>query len=804
MPVTSQENKGSKNNETLLATQTSSFIPYACHYDKDTILTKNGELLQTLEIKGLSYAKTGNATRDIREQIRACISETIKSSQFSIYFHTMRHAINLDDAPEFPSYMSQKLHEAWVNTNSWNKKHVNNLYVTIVRKGMNLNFTTYLKKPFIDSIIKTHDESLVEAQKELDFVMSHLLTKLDAYSPTKLGMVKDNEKGYCSTILKFFNTIIQIERADFPIEIEDLSRSLAINKVSFGYNALEITKANGKFFAAIFSIKENNEINIFALERFLQMPQQMVITQSINFISNQDGYKEAKYQNHIIGISGDSDFADESGLSEINEINAEENNIFCNAQTTVMIVADNLDQLKRGSIQLYKTLSDLGLPAVREDLNLEHCFWSQLPANFAYIVRRSTCLSKKMGSFALLNNLPFGAFKSKWGKFVCLFDTVIGTPYFFNFHVKDNGHTIIVGDDNKENSVLVNFLFSEASKFNTRFIYLDAYKRSKLYMEALGVTYKIFNFDKGFNELKMNPLLLKDSKSNRSFLKYWFVFLLNKYSDLIAVKTYLPVIEKAIEVLYSLPEEQRRLKYASEFFIDKSTESINKEIISNLQEWVGDGAHVHIFDNDSDCFKEKDGANIAIDISDIYDTSIGFNLPMLSYILHIFKENFTGDAPSALCIAEGSRVFNSIYFEKNLKYIFDDLMDRNAIILTHASFCSEKVNWSEKIAKVFNTKCATQIFMSDNVPSYNNTVQLFNLTEEEKMYLQSLSPESKQFLLRQSGVSLVLKLDLSLCTKELGILSGNHRYVEAAANLMETKGSKPNDWLPLLYESELE
>ena len=617
-------------------------------------------------------------------------------------------------------------------------------------------------------------------------------------------MKKNAKYGYCSTLLQFFSKIIHIKESIFPVNIADLSHSLSINKVAFGYNILEIKKANKKFFATIFSIKENNESNIVALGNFLQMPQQMVITQTINFIDTKKGYKDIKHQSRVLKVSGDSAFREKSGLNEIERINPEAQNVFCNIQTTVMVISDNLNKLKQESLQTYKTLGMLGLPAVKEDLNMEHCFWSQLPANFAYIVRQSISLSAKMGNFAVLNNLPFGKLKSKWGKPITLFETALSTPYFFNFHTENIGHTIIVGDNNTEKSVMVNFLLSEALKFNTKFIYLDSYKRSKLYMKALGVEYKVFSFDENLNKLKMNPLLLEDTETNRTFLKHWFIFLLNKYTDSFITKKYSPVISQAIEVLFSLPAEKRKLSNVAEFFIDKKTEGINKEIISKLQQWIGKGNLAHIFDNDSDCLTEKDGSNIAIDITHIYDTSMGFNLPILTYILHVFKEHFTGHAPSILCVAEASRVFNSIYFELNLPYILDDLTNRDSMALIYASFCSEKVNWSEKVAKVYRHKIKTQIFMADNVPSYNNIVKLFKLNQQEEMFLQSLDIGAKQFLLKQNNISIVLSLDLSRCEKELGILAGDTKYVEATNNLIKEDGNDPNIWLPKLYEMELE
>ena len=171
-----QKSEELKSNAPKLEIPVAGFIPYACHYDKDTILTKNGELLQTIEIKGFSHAKNNEAT-NIRQQIRKAVLETIKFPRFAIYFHTIRRAMNLDDGPKFSSYFSQKVHDSWVKSNTWDRKHVNNLYITIIIEGIKLNFPTFLKSPLINSIIEKHNKILIETHKELNSVTSEILKK---------------------------------------------------------------------------------------------------------------------------------------------------------------------------------------------------------------------------------------------------------------------------------------------------------------------------------------------------------------------------------------------------------------------------------------------------------------------------------------------------------------------------------------------------------------------------------------------------------------------------------------------------
>jgi type IV secretion system protein VirB4 len=49
---------------------TSDFIPYKCHWDKNTILTKSNGLLQVIKVGGFSFETADDADLDIRKNIR--------------------------------------------------------------------------------------------------------------------------------------------------------------------------------------------------------------------------------------------------------------------------------------------------------------------------------------------------------------------------------------------------------------------------------------------------------------------------------------------------------------------------------------------------------------------------------------------------------------------------------------------------------------------------------------------------------------------------------------------------------------
>src|SRR5207237_7690746 len=91
-------------------------------------------------------------------------------------------------------------------------------------------------------------------------------------------------------------------------------------------------------------------------------------------------------------------------------------------------------------------LSNSGIQPVREKVNMEPSYWGQLPGNMDYIVRKSTINTLNMASFASHHNYPLGKIKDNhWGEYVTVLDTTSGTPFYFNFHVRDVGHTLIIG-----------------------------------------------------------------------------------------------------------------------------------------------------------------------------------------------------------------------------------------------------------------------------------------------------------------------------------------------------------------------
>ena len=380
---------------------------------------------------------------------------------------------------------------------------------------------------------------------------------------------------------------------------------------------------------------------------------------------------------------------------------------FCKTQLTIMALSDDLTRLDSEVDTIYKTMSELGVPVVKEDLRMEGAFWSQLPANFVHIQRQFYLHYSLIGGFSVLGGFPFGTLRGLWGGYVCLFKTIFGTPYFFNFHVQNNGHTIIIGDDEDQRNLLNNFLISESLKFNPKVLYIDTNKSSKVFVALMGGKYLDFSLDKKNQNVLLNPLLLEDRPENRDFLAHWFLLLADQYLSVDGVNKYMGAIQAAINKLYELPLEKRQLNNIKEFFVESSFDQINQEFIELLAPWCnGGGILDSVFNNGRDDLLDSMQSNdfCAIDLTDVVEVPMLTQLPILLYILHCFRLYCTGDRPSIFALSKGNHLLQSMYFVKNLEFILDDLMLNNSVFITSCSFYSEEVNWNEKIAAIFNKK----------------------------------------------------------------------------------------------------
>ncbi|MDX2082640.1 MAG: hypothetical protein SFV53_01450 [Rickettsiales bacterium] len=782
-------------NKAVAAKPDADFIPYVCHFDPHTIITKNGELLQTIRITGFATSSVATSILSLRDTLRDSIVAHVKETEFAFWFHTFRRKKNIIPKGEFKDFFAQKINQVWDEENNWSDKYVNELYITIITEGFDTsigNFNAFLRSFSYTTTKNIHQNHLQAAHKKLSQVVTSILVDIEEYGAKLLG-IADWQGVLYSEPMRFFGKIINLYEERYPLWINDIASDLASHKFAFGDRALEVIGYDNKNYAAILSLKEYQEASVESLDRVLQLPFEFIISQSFDFNFNKKDLEHYEYQDYLLKVSGDEECRYLSGIANFVEGGSDSSTSYGKLQTTIMIISKNKEELEKDVKVAMEKFSSLGLVVVREDVFSEHCFWSQLPGNFRYLRRQKIINTYRIAGFAALHNFPSGKMSGNhWGSSVSVLKTVLNTPHFFNFHEKDSGHTFIFGPKASGKTVLINFLLAQARKFNNKLFYFDLNQSSKPFIKALNGHYYDSLYQENSPEfLKLNPLSLAKNDNNKNFLSLWFQSLVAFVKDAVPkqeLENIAPIIDKIFAA------EVNNFASAIEFFNVAETQNIYKKLkIWNSKKLAP------IFGADSEIVWSD--PIIAFDLTNLIDQKPVL-IPIVNYLLHKIEESLDG-SPAIVVLDEAWNLIDNVIFAPQLAEFLQRLKEKNCLVIFSASD-SNAISNSDIIFEI-KKAISSEIYTANKNPDdcYKNILEL---KDDEIEIIKMLEDDEKHFIFKNSSEAVIASLNLQKYPDILKILSADAITVTAAqevmlANIDESgKVAEPQIWLPQLFE----
>jgi type IV secretion system protein VirB4 len=767
----------------------SDFVPFSIHYDPETILTKNGELLQTIKITGFAHEDITQEDKDLRATIREALLGAIQTTDYAAWFHTIRRKKNIAPKGLFRKDFSGYLNQCWRERNNFDGGYINEVYLTIVKEGevsSLLDPKEFLYGLLPGALRKKRFSYLEKAASELSSVVEQILGTLEHFGARRLGVV-ERDGVYYSQLCSFLGKLTTLTDHPWPLPDADISRFLTDYDVTFGYNAMEVRNADGaRRFGAMLSLKEYKELNLNALDRFLQLPIEFVITQCIDFINHKQALKEYQYQHKLLEISEKEEFEEKIGLKSIIDSNRGSPVDFGEQQLNVFLLSDTLKILEYEVKTATDALMNIGIIPMREDLKLEECYWAMLPANFEFLKRLKPINTRRIAGFCNLSNFPAGISDNNyWGPAVSLFYTAANTPYYFNFHVGDNGHTSIIGPFGAGKTVLTNFLISESRKFGNRLFYFDQMRASEIFIRSIGGDYLIIGSG-STSPPRMNPLLLEDNEMNRSFLEVWLESLL---INIDTSKKQEGLLSNIVRKLYELSSEQRTLQTVFTLI-----QAQDNSLADSLADWLPDGKYGYVFNHTKESLDFSRNV-IGFDVTALTNDE-KLMVPVLSYLIHRATLMLDG-APSMIVFDEAWKLLDNEWFGPRLAEWLESIREQNTV----AVFATENVGHAMQsvISPILMEQIATQIFLPDS-DIKEEYITVFNLTDQEVSYVYNMRSDQRQFLLKRGLDTIVGKLDLSGMDDVLGVLSATPERIQLMENVIAAKGAEPTKWLPEFFK----
>ncbi len=764
----------------------SNFIPYSCHYDQQTILTKSGDLLQVLKIEGLPFETADPQWLAFQKDLRNILFKSVGKSQYALYVHTIRRKQNIYPKGDFPHGFAHDLNEAWKSKQEDLELYVNDLYLTIVQKPKLEGIAGM--KGWIEALSRKRNQSQQEtalrlAHKELQSITNRFLTNLKDYGTRLLGVI---EKGHIlySEPAQFFYYLINLEERPVLFPAMDLSHYLPCKRLLFGKDAVEVRGIRESKLAAILSVKEySDETHTGILDSFLEIPAEFILTQSFLFTDRQVALNKIQTQQRKMVQTEDL------ALSQIEQIDQALDDTtsgrigFGYHHLTVLVTGENQKKLDQALADAEAAFLNAGIIAVREDLNLQPCFWAQLPANFQYIARSSLISTANFASFASLHNYPCGKLNNNhWGSAVTLLETISGTPYFFNFHLRDVGHTTIIGPTGTGKSVLLNFLLTQCFKYQCKIFFFDKDRGGEIFIRAMNGSHSTLGLSQSSG---FNPLQLPDTPENRVFLTEWLQLLLTAYNEPFDSED-LTRINEAIDGSYKLDSENRTLENIAPFLGLKTAGSL----AARLEMWYGKGNRANIFGNKEDVLK-FDRNFFGFEMGEILEDKV--SLPsVLSYLFHRINLELKGQ-PTIIVLEEGWKLLDNPYFAPKIKDWLQTLRKKNAMVIFLTPNIEAAIHSS--IGDTLVQQSATSIFLPNHKATVEGYCQAFKLTEREYELIRTMHPESRCFLIKHGQDSVIARLDLSGLEDFIRVLSGTAKNVTILDEVRRERGEDPNNWM---------
>lgn len=757
-------------------------LPYARHVTREIIGLDTQALMITFQLDGASFE-----TADVRDlnDWHAKLNgawRNLANDHLAVWHHLVRRRHEGYPAGAFRSDFAADLDARYRARLGETQMFVNELYVTLVLhpgRDATERAGAWIAKH------RRSDADEDEAVKRLQDAGRDLAQYLSRYGVRTLGLY-ERDGGWFSEPLEVLRLVLTGRRERVPLIRGHLGSAIYSARVIFGREALEIRDAADARFAGMFGVKEYPAVTRPGLwNGLLSARFAFVASQSFTFLSKTAARAVMERKQNQMLSARDRAASQIAGLGDALDDLMSNRFAMGDHQASVLVYGDDPRQLSDNLSSARALLADSGLVTAREDLALEAAFWAQFPGNFSRRVRPAAITSRNFAALAPFHTHPAGrAEGNHWGPSVALLRTSAGSPFHFNFHVGDLGHTFICGPSGSGKTVVQNFMLAALEKFGAQQVFIDKDRGAEVFVRACGGTYLTLRNGEptGFAPLKA----LEFTPGNAAFLGQLIRQLVGAGERPLSVQEE-HAIDAAVVALGPLPPGQRSLSALRALLGQRDAGGVG----ARLEKWCRGGALGWVLDNEEDALGFEDRF-LGFDMTHVLDNA-EVRTPMMMYLFHRLAALVDGRR-LVIDIDEFWKALGDEAFRGLAQDGLKTYRKQNAFMVFGTQSPADVLR--SPIAHTILEQCATKIFLPNAHAAERDYIEGFGLTRREfALVREELAPESRQFLIKQGLNSVVAELRLDGLEDQLAVLSGRTETVDLLDRIRARVGDHPQDWL---------
>jgi type IV secretion system protein VirB4 len=474
--------------------------------------------------------------------------------------------------------------------------------------------------------------------------------------------------------------------------------------------------------------------------------------------------------------------------------------------SVVVLMDEDRAEVERSARRIEKSILQLGFAARIETLNTMDAFLGSLPGHGVENVRRPPLNTMNLADLLPTSTIWTGSATAPCPMYPmnapplmhCV--TQGSTPFRLNLHVRDVGHTLMLGPTGSGKSTHLGMLAAQLRRYAGMSVYVFDKGQSMYPLAAAirastkGISGLHFTVAGDSNELAFCPLQFLETKGDRAWALEWIETML----ALNGVKT-TPSQRNAIaETVMAL--HANALSHDHTHGLDQPPASLSdfvnmvqdEEIREALKQYTVSGALGHLLD------AERDGLALAdftvFEIEELMGLGDKYALPTILYLFRRIERSLRGQ-PSAIIVDEAWLMLGHPVIREKIREWMKVLRKANCLVLLATQSLTDAAN--SGILDVIVESTATKIFLPNVFARDEDTSALYRrmgLNSRQIELVATAIPKRQYYYSAECGHRLY---DLALGPLALAFVGASDKESIAEIRALEAKYGEAwiDEWL---------